>query len=73
MPERSTLFYTMPLIVLLVILAIFVMKYSVQYLRDRAEAERESDVSRRLDALDAQQGDIEKRVARLEAMLAEVE
>ncbi|MBY4894791.1 hypothetical protein KUL25_18700 [Rhodobacteraceae bacterium N5(2021)] len=73
MLERSTMPFTMTIIILLVILVIFAMKYGAQLLRDRAEAARSTDIDVRLTALTEQNRDLEKRVSHIEAMLREVE
>lgn len=73
MPEHSSTPFTMTIIILLVILVIFAMKYGAQFLRDRAEAARLTDTELRLAILDEKNRDLEGRVSRVEALLREVE
>ncbi|MEM7720809.1 MAG: hypothetical protein AAF376_00410 [Pseudomonadota bacterium] len=73
MPDHGSMPFTMTIIILLVIVVIFAMKYGAQYLRDRAEAAKGTDTDLRLATLDEKNRDLEKRVSHLEAMLREVE
>ncbi|WP_299866764.1 hypothetical protein [uncultured Hoeflea sp.] len=74
MPEfNPTLPFIMTIIILLVILAVFAMKYGAQFVRDRSHAARGTDTDLRLKTLDEQSSNLEKRVTHIEALLKEVE
>ncbi|MBM2577963.1 hypothetical protein JQC91_16785 [Jannaschia sp. Os4] len=73
MHDPGTRMFTLTLIILAAIVAIFAMKYAAQYLRDRRVAAREGEASARLDGLDERTRDLDRRVARVEALLRDVE
>ena len=58
---------------LIIILAIFAMKFVAQMLKARAETAAATEMDTRLDLLEKSTGDIEHRLAHIEAMLKEVE
>ena len=58
---------------LIIILAIFAMKFVAQMLKARAETAAATEMDTRLDLLEKNTGDIEHRLAHIEAMLKEVE
>ena len=70
---NSSVPFTMTIIILLFILAIFAMKYGAQYLRDRTLAAKSNDTDQRINALREKSDKLEKRVAHMEALLKEVE
>jgi cell division protein FtsL len=71
--EHSNNFATLTILILALILAIFAMKYAAQMLKTRTDAATATDADHRLASLEKTNGDIEQRVAHLEAMLKEVE
>jgi len=73
MADSAPYFMAATIAVLLVVLLVFAMKYTAQAFRARAEAARSTDTGTRLAALDTRSQDHERRLARIETLLREVE
>lgn len=73
MIEQSGSFFTLSVLVIGAVLAIFAMRYAAQMLRARADAAMAGETDLRLASVEEKSGDLDQRVARLEAMLREVE
>lgn len=71
--DPSNMRFVMMFISLLVILAIFAMKYGAQYFRDRSLAAKKTETDARISTLDEKSRNLEKRVTHIEALLKEVE
>lgn len=71
--QTSGTFFTLTLMIALLIVLIFAMKYAVQLFKARADAARASATETSIAALTEKSVSMDRRVAHLEALLKEVE
>jgi Flp pilus assembly protein TadG len=73
MTESTPPFAMLTIVLFVIVLLIFAMKYAAQGFRARSEAARATDTDARLAALGEKTRDLESRLSRVETMLKEVE
>ncbi len=73
MTESAPHFVTLTIILFILALLVFAMKYGVQLVRTRADAARASDTDAQLAVLHEKTRDIDARLVRIETLLKEVE
>lgn len=73
MTESAPYFVMLTIILFILVLLIFAMKYGAQIVRTRAEAAKATDTDGQLVTLNEKTRDLEARLVRIETMLKEVE